>query len=403
MRFLKLALVLTVLMVFGSGAALADDKQSESKRHPSYNLMGRDTQPAADSPLNPNFMVADEARMSEGKFWRSSYLTESLVGMVVEDIDGDGRSEIVYASSRNVYVARVGGEKMAQMAKYAFPLTDNIVSVDAMDLTGDGRMEIIVSAQNDKQAPVSQILSFIGSELTPMATKIPWYLRVVGAPGGRFLAGQKGSSSKGSVYSGKVMRMSFNGSTVSSQGSVGLPSYVDVFNFTLGRLGSGGLQMTAAIKFPSEHIFMYEGSNRAWESKEEYGGTMNALRQPMTMDEEKKRVFLPSRLLIADIDRDGQNELIVAKNDRGGIPFMSNQRGFTSGIIQVFKYANMSLTPFFRTRTLPGPAVDYALADYNNSGHLSLVVAVVTEQKSGMMQDGRSVIVAYEISPAKGE
>ena len=395
--------MLTILTAFGSGAAYADDKQSENKRHPSYNLMGRDAQPAADSPLNPNFVVADEARMQEGKFWRSGYLKESLSGMVVEDIDGDGKNEIVYASHRHVYVARVSGERMAQMAKYAFPLTDTIVSVDALDLTGDGRMEIIVSAQNDKQAPVAQILSFTGSELTPLATGVPWYLRVVGAPGGRFLAGQKGSTNKGSVYSGKVMRMSFNGSTVSSQGAVGLPGYVDVFNFTIGRLGSGGLQMIAAIKFPSEHIFLYEGSNRAWESKEEYGGTMTALRHPMTASEEKKRVFLPARILIADIDQDGQNELIVAKNDRGGIPFMSNQRGFTSGVMQVFKYANMSLTPFFRSRVLPGPAVDYALADYNNSGKLSLVVAVVTEQRSGMMQDGNSVIVAYELSPTSAE
>lgn len=403
MRFLKLALALSVLAVIGTGAAFADNGQDGNKRHPSYNLMGRDTQPAADSPLNPNFVVAEEARMSEGKFWRSGFINESLVGLVVEDIDGDGKNEIVYAGSRNVFVARVGGGKMQQLAKYAFDPTDTIVSVDALDLTGDGRMEIIVSVQNDKQAPASQILNFSGGELIPAAKNIAWYLRVVGGPGGRFLAGQKGSTSKGAVYSGNVMRMKFDGSSVSSQGSVGLPSGINLFNFTIGRLGSSGMQLTAAIRFPSEHLLLYEGPNRVFETKEEYGGTMISLRQPMSGMEDRKREFLPSRLLIADIDRDGQNELIVAKNDRGGVPFMSNQRGFTSGVMQVFKYAGMSLTPYFRTRTLPGPAVDYSLADYDNSGHISLVVAVVTEQKSGMMQEGRSVIVAYELYPVTGE
>lgn len=405
MRFLKLALVLAVLMVIGSGAAFADkdNNQGEKKRHPSYTMTGRDAQQSSDSPLNPNFVVSDEARMSEGKFWRSGFINESLVGLVVADIDGDGRNEMIYASSRHVYVARMGGGKMQQLAKYAFSPTDTIVSVDALDLTGDGHQEIIVSAQNDKQAPVAQILSFTGSDLSPLATNIAWYLRVVGAPGGRYLAGQKGSTSKGAVFSGNVMRMKFDGSSVSSQGSAGAPPYVNVFGFTVGRLGSGGMQLTAAIKFPSEHIFLFEGSNRAFETKEEYAGTMITLRQPMSSPEEKKKEFLPSRLLIADIDGDGQNELIVAKNDRGGIPFMSNQRGFTSGVMQVFKYANMSLTPFFRTRTLPGAAVDYALADFDNSGHISLVVAVVTEQKSGMLQEGRSVIVAYELSPTNAE
>lgn len=406
MKFLKIALLVTMIAIIGAGAAWAENanNQGEKKRHPSYNLMGRDSQQVAeDSPLNPNFMVADEARMSEGKFWRSSYLNESLVGLVVYDIDGDGKNEVVYASGRNVYVARVTGEQMQQLAKYTFPVTDNIVSLDALDLTGDGRMEIIVSTQNDKQMPIAQILSFSGGEISALATNIPWYLRVVGAPNGRFLAGQKGATSKGAVYSGKVMRMAFDGSKVTTQGAVGLPDYVNLYNFTIGRLGSGGMQLTAAIKFPSEHIFLYEGSNKSWESKEEYGGTMNFLRLPMTGLEEKKREFLPSRILLADIDGDGQNELIVAKNDRGGAAFMSGQRGFTGGAMQVFKYANMSLTPYFRSRSLPGAAVDYALADLNNNGSLDLVVAVVTEQKSGMMQEGRSVIVAYELYPNSGK
>jgi hypothetical protein len=230
-----------------------------------------------------------------------------------------------------------------------------------------------------------------------MATKIPWYLRVAGGPGGRFLAGQKAGTGISSVYSGSVMRMAFDGTTVSSEGQVGLPPYVNLFNFSLGRLGSGGGQMVVAIKFPSEHIFLFDASERAWESREEYGGTMNYLTPIGIGDENRTREFLPARILLADIDGDGQNELIVAKNDRGGVPFMSGQRGFTSGAIQAFKYANLSLTPFFRTRTLPGAGVDYQLADFNNNGTIDLVVAVVTEQKSGLMKEGRSVIVAYEI------
>ncbi|MDR2945783.1 MAG: VCBS repeat-containing protein [Candidatus Adiutrix sp.] len=399
MKIRTFILGLAALALIGSGAALAAEDGEGGKRHPSYNLMGRDaSRTAADSPLNPNFVVADEARMSEGKFWRSGFINETLVGMTLEDVDGDGKNEVVYVSNRNVYVSRMGAGKMQQLAKYSFDPTDTIVSVDAMSLTGGGGQEIIVSVQNDQGAPASRIFSFSGSELQVLASNIPWYLRVTGGPGGRFLAGQRGSSSKGDVYSGQVMRMSFDGSKVKSQGSAGLPSGVDVFNFTLGRIGSGGMQAVAAIRFPSEHIFLYEGANRAWESKEEYGGTMNAIRQPMTAPEEKQREFLPSRLLITDIDRDGQNELVVAKNDRGGVQFMSNQRAFSGGAIQVFKYANMSLSPYFRTRSLPGPAVDYALGDFFNDGTIQLVTAVVTEQDGGLLKEGRSVIISYELT-----
>jgi len=394
MNFRSIVL-LALLTLIVPGALWAQNETD--KRHPKYNMTGRDAQ--TPTVLNPNFVVAPEAGLKESGFWRSAYIPESLVGLVVADIDRDGQNEVIYASNRNLYVTRFSGGTLHQLAQYALPATDNIVSLDALDLTGDGRMELIISAQDDAKSAASQILSFSGSSIEPLATKIPWYLRVVGSPDGRFLAGQKPGTGRNEFYTGQVMRMSFNGNKVSTQGRVGLPSFVNLFNFTLARLGNSGTQMVVAIKFPSEHIFLYENNHQIFETREEYGGTMTRLEQPNATADRSAKEYLPARILVADIDGDGQNELIVAKNDRGGIPFMSEQRGFTSGAMQAFRYTNLSLTPFFRSRTLPGPGVDYALADFNNNGSLDLVVAVVTEQKSGMMKDGRSVIVAYELSP----
>ncbi|MDR0882874.1 MAG: FG-GAP-like repeat-containing protein [Candidatus Adiutrix sp.] len=394
MRNFKLTLLLALVFLVGSFPAGAEDQPTG--RHPKYNMIGRDAPPPT-SPLNPNFVVAEESKLSESGFWRSTYITESLVGLGVGDVDGDGRNEVVYASSHNVYVTRFTEKTLQQLAVFNHPATDNIVSLDLMDLDGDGKLEIIVSSQNEAKSAASFILAFNGQELTPLAKNLPWYLRVVGGHDAQFLAGQKPATTRNEYYIGSVMRVSFNGSSITSQGPVGLPPFVNIFNFTLGRLASSNTQMTAAIKFPAEHIFLFESANRSWESKEEYGGTMIYLDSPNPVPDSSRREYLPSRILIADIDGDGQNELIVAKNDRGGVPFMSKQRAFTSGAIQAFKYTNMSLTPFFRTRTLPGPGVDYTLADFNNDGTQDLVVAVVTEQKSGMLKDGRSVIVAYEL------
>jgi len=381
---------------------LAQEGPAASSRHPAYNLIGRDA-PAANSPLNPNFVVSEEAHLREGGFWRSSYINENLVGLSVADIDRDGQNEVIYASERNLWVTRYGGKSLAQLAQYSVPTTQRIVSVDVFDVDGDGRLEIICSAQDENNAPVSFILKFDGTTLTPLAQRLPWYLRVVGQGDSRFLAGQKAATGGTQVFTGGVQRVSLKGSGITSQGSAGLPENVNLFNFVQGRLGSGGL-MTAAIRFPSEHIFLYENKTRAWESREEYGGTMTYL-APQNYREagDRRREFLPTRLLIVDIDGDGQNELIVAKNDRGGVPFMSNQRGFTSGVIQAFKYQNLSLTPFFRTRTLPGAVVDLQLADFKNNGTLSLVAAVLTQPKSGMLSDGLSLLVAYDISGPAAE
>jgi hypothetical protein len=382
---------------------LGAEEVESPARHPSYNLVGRDA-PAASSPLNPNFVVSEEAHLRESGFWRSGYINESLVGLAVTDIDRDGKNEVIYATEKNIFVTRFNGGALAQLAKYSVPATQRLVSVDVLDVDGDGRMEIIASAQDENNAPIGLILKFNDGAPTPLAQRLPWYLRVVGQGNNRFLAGQKAAPNGAKVFSGSIMKLAYNGSGLTSQGPVGLPDFVNLFNFAIGPLGeSGALPLTAAIKFPSEHIFLYENKNRAWESREEYGGTMVYLApQNYKGAGDRKREFLPTRLIIADIDGDGRNELLAAKNDRGGVPFMSNQRAFTSGVIQAFKYVNMSLSPFFRTRTLPGPAVDFQLVDFNNNGTLDLVVAVVTEQKSGLMQEGRSIIVAYELTPQGG-
>ncbi len=402
MRLLNL-LALTLILLFSWNADLL--AQEAEQRHPSYSMTGRDAVPA-ESPLNPNFLVAEEARLSEGGFWRSAYINEALVGVAVADIDRNGQNEVIYATNRNVYVVRIDstmGEQMIQLASFSSARNHRILSLDVLDLNGDGNPEIICSAideTNGRNQSAGFILNYTGGQsLNALATKIPWFMRVVSDGGNRFLAGQRASTKSTAIFEGPIRRLAFSGSGVSSKGSVTMPdSHINVFGFTIGRLGLQNQQMVTAIKYPSEHIFLFDGQVRAWESKEEYGGTLIDLRPPNTEDSDvNRRIFLPSRLLIADIDRDGQNELIVAKNDRGGISFMSNQRAFNSGAIQAFKYNNMSLTPFFRTRSLPGAGVDYQLADFNNNGTQDLIVAVVLEQAEGMMENSRSVLLAYEL------
>jgi hypothetical protein len=52
---------------------------------------------------------------------------------------------------------------------------------------------------------------------------------------------------------------------------------------------------------------------------------------------------------------------------------------------------------------LPGPPVDYQLADLDNNGSKDLVAAVVINPGSGMVSDARSVIVSYNNLYAPGQ
>ncbi|MDR1109619.1 MAG: FG-GAP-like repeat-containing protein [Deltaproteobacteria bacterium] len=391
--------IIALAIVFSAPGLMAADEEKPKVRHPSYTLLGHDP-PPEDSPLNPNFVIAQESRIVEGTLWHGSYINERLVGLDVADADGDGKNELVYATLNNVYFARRSGDVLEQLATFNVPSTQKILSIDFYDTDGDGRHEIILSCQQDGSGASSYVLSFSGQkELQVLGAYIPWYMRVFGGPGNRTLAVQKSATGSSSAYSGAVYFASFKDGKVTTSQKVDVPFGINLYNFNMGKLGPSGQNVIAAVKFPDEHLRLYSGNRRddiITESAFEYCGTINYINIKTSVDVGKDVEYLPSRIIFADLDNDGANEVIVAKNNQGGIPFMKNMRAFNGGVIEAMKFSNLSLVPFFSsTNLLPGPAVDYQLADFDNNGTRDLVVGVIIAPGSGMLQQGRSVIISY--------
>jgi hypothetical protein len=348
--------------------------------------------------LNPNFVVSTEANIKESALWRGGYIPERLIGLDLADVDRDGRNELVYITTHNVYLGRRNGPVLEQLANYKTEDNMVLLSVDLLDLDGDGRREIIVSAQYNDQTASSLILAYNGTkELQVVARNIPWYLRVTGSGGQKRLTGQKPATNSSEPFSGKPHYMEFRDGNVRSTNVVRLPRHVNLYNFNIGNLGPQNTRLIATVKSTNEHLTLYDtGGGKVWESHDDYAGTANHIVLPTYREQTTQVEFLPSRIIIDDIDNDGANEVIVAKNHQGGVPFMKNLRSFNSGVIEARKFTNLSLVPFFNSANLlPGPAVDYALSDFDNNGTKDLVVGVVIEPGSGMMQDARSVIVGY--------
>ncbi|MDR1084954.1 MAG: VCBS repeat-containing protein [Deltaproteobacteria bacterium] len=389
-------IIFSVIAIF-FGSAVFYGADEPAKRHPSYSLLGRD-KPPADSPLNPNFVVSNEANIKESSLWRSSYIPDRLVGLDVADIDGDGRNELVYVTPHNVYLARRSGPILEQLATFSTENNITIVSVDLFDTDNNGKKEIILSAQYSDQTASSLVLAYNGSkELQLLVKNLSWYLRVTGPAGQRRLTGQKPSTNSNESYGGKPHYVEFKDGEIKSQGLVPVPRNINLYSFNIGNLGTQNTRLVAAIKSVDEHLTLFDtGGGKVWESPDSYAGTTNHIVLPTYREQSPNLVFLPTRLIIDDIDSDGINEIIVAKNNQGGVPFMKNLRSYNSGIIEARKFTNLSLVPFFNSANLlPGPAVDYVFQDFDNNGTKDLVVGVVIDTGSGMMRDGRSVIVGY--------
>jgi microcompartment protein CcmK/EutM len=392
--------LLALVTLFFSPAASAADEEKPKVRHPSYTMLGHDAPPAEDSPLNPNFVIAQENRVLEGSLWHGNYIDDRLVGLDVGDVDGDHRNELVYVTPNNVFLSRRNGELLEQIAGFSIPTTMRALSVDLFDTDGDGRQEIIVSCQLVGAGASSYVLSYDGDKaLKVLGDYIPWYLRVIGSANSKMLAVQKSGTSGNNAYTGNVMYATFADGKISASQKVDLPFGVNLYNFNFGKMGASNQNLISTVTFPEEHLRVYSGPDRSsivTESAAEYCGTVNYIRINTSSETGKDVEYLPSRIIVADIDNDGSNELILAKNNQGGIPFMKNLRAFNRGLIEAMKFTNLSLVPFFSSADLiPGPAVDYQLADFDNNGTRDLVIAVVISPGSGMMRSGRSVIISY--------
>jgi hypothetical protein len=393
---------LLALFICQPAPGFAQDEKPRAKRHPSYSLRGLDEPTDPQSILNPNFVVNTESRLAETSVWYSSYIPERLVGLDVGDVDNDGKNELVFATAKNVSVARYDGTTYTLLATYALPGNSTIISLDLFDADMNGGKEIFVSAQKSTNKDAnSYVLSYKGGKtIEVLGSGINYYLRVIGEEGKKTLVAQKPGTNSSQAYSGGVHYASFADGDITLASKVELPSGVDIYNFNIGELGADRALLTAHIRFPTEHLVLVDSAGgRVWESHDEYGGSTNHLERLSYGDTGRNVEYLPTRILIADIDKDGSNELIVAKNILSSTRVFKNLRSFNAGSIEARKFINLSLVHFFDTantgNVLPGPAVDYQLADFDNNGTKDLIAAVVIVPGSGILEDARSVIYSY--------
>ena len=147
--------------------------------------------------------------------------------------------------------------------------------------------------------------------------------------------------------------------------------------------------------------------NEEWSSSEPYGGSSSYLEPSAEIEAAKKtrsdpdpraqnRLYLPQRIIVADLDKDGKKEVLVVKNiDTSGGVF-SRIRIFKSGYFESLSWDNVGLSPKWRTRKFSGYISDYALGDIDNDGTDELVFLLVTQTGGSTMGADRSFVVSWK-------
>jgi hypothetical protein len=339
------------------------------------------------------------ADMTVEGFWKSHSFQTAINGISLGDVDGDGRTEVVFISHDHVYVHRFENQRLSKVWEKEGKMGHRFIGVDIADVNRNGRAEIFVtSIQAPGQFPDSFVVEWDGDGFRTVSEGNAWYYRVVNVPDrGLVLVGQKGR--REDLFVGGVYALTWRDGDYQAADRLTLPKGVNLYGFAIDDVMNNGEQMIAAFD-QGDHIRLFSRSGEEeWKSDDKYGGSMNYLEFSMSgtsADDLMDRLYLPQRIFIRDMDNDGKNEVIVSSNKEVFRRTLALLRKFNGGHVAALSWNNLGLTPNWRTPQVSGYISDFGIGDFDHDGSDEVIVARVHTGWTAISK-AKSSIIGYEL------
>jgi TolB-like protein len=398
-------------------APAADDNLAAFKtEHPDkiYKTQGAGQSTSMASPI----IMAQSVQAMQG-FTKTQNLDYFLQGMDVGDVDGDGSNDIVMADERKIYAYNLVNNRLTEIGSVEMPARSKIHAISLGDMDGNGRAEIYISAA-DKTTPHSWAYEWDGSRLNVVLENIPWYIRTLDIPGeGRVLIGQRGGED--SLLLAGIFRLMKNGSTVLPQERFVMPDYVNLFDFALADLDGDGKREIVAINTADRLYVIRPNGAVLWVSDEFYGGTSRYIGEDYALIGRKGldlnstlpkdittkesigiRMYIPSRLVIVDVNNDGKDDVIVNKNLSYASRHVENYKRFQSSQIYAMMWNGIGLAEIWQTKKIDGYIPDFQflpLPEQENRARLYVGLVLSTGWTSSFT-GGESTMLLYDVELA---
>jgi len=294
------------------------------------------------------------------------------------DLDGDGEAELVILGRKKLLVYSKKGKSFALSDSLKPSFGEDFLKVSVGDADNNGRPEIYLVSRYGTRAR-STVLEWAG-EFKRLNRRIG-HIQAVKDPGlcKSLLLFQ--DSRVDEFFSGRVYGMNYSKEGKLQKGQK-LPKLRGIqFNtLALFDLDRDGDPEFLGLGEDSRLQAWDKQGNTLWSGDKRLGGTNNAIRLGRAHpDDPPSRIPFNSRLLITDIDGDGNKEILAIKN----IPLVEHLlhfKVFTKSHLIAYRIEDTNLFPAWTTGD-----IDYCLTDMQAEGRTLFLAA----QKARMSNIGK--------------
>ncbi len=298
-------------------------------------------------------------------FTKSQNFKMDILAMDAGDVDGDGEDEIILAKKSKLIIYKQEADKLSEVKTFSSGARFHIHSISVADLNQNGIMEIYVSAAGSER-PNSFALEWQNNSFDYIFNDAQWYIKVINLPNeGTTLVGQRAGMD--TAIAPGLFRVEQNDGSITAGKKLAVPQGINLFNFAMADLDGDGLHEIIAID-DSDHLRVHTANGKKlWASSDLYGGMKRFIGGEGDLDwteqdqVTKPKFYVPSRIIVADLNKDNQPDIIVKKVYATGYRILENVKNYPSGLVEALTWNGLALEPFWQTNKLDGSIPGYQL------------------------------------------
>ncbi len=348
------------------------------------------------------FMTSDSFKKTEtGKFWRSKRFNHRINGIAVGDINNDNIQETLILTDHNLLIYQIKDDRLIKIAE---PVNDgfgNNISIDVADINFNGTPEIFITSLNTYKTLVNSfVLEYRDKRFVKILDDSTWFYRVGDFLGRKTLFAQKHKPGA-TQFVNPVYEMGWNGSSYVTGRKVISKKKANALGIAGGNLLSEDKDFMIFYNMHNKLTIADNIGNEIWKSGDEYGGNMLYSQKEATVSDRIgdpfNNTYFPIRIIIYDINNDGKEDVITAKNFQPPGVNLVRYRNYINSQIISFAWDGIGLAPMSKTRKMSGRISDFVIGDFDNDGKKELLVSMVITEGTMITDTPKSVLIAFEL------